>query len=194
MKVEKFFYKNNVDICSPKQLYNFITQHFQYYTMNSWNGIKSIANKVKITDLKLSTQLPADYDTVNAVFEIVFNEYDEYGFWDDVNEIIRQFEREHQGFTIYSNGRTGGYLVLAKEHSVIPAVSQSIMDTEDYEDFKYESARDWGGVKNRINQLRFYGLLVRDFDSTCDLIRQVLIEYTKKYGAAIARKLKKKEK
>ena len=42
------FYKKGIDITNAKQMFEFLKGHYMYDTMNSWNGLKSIANNVKI--------------------------------------------------------------------------------------------------------------------------------------------------
>ena len=48
------FYKTGVDITNDKQMFNFLKNHFEYYTCNSWNGLRSVANNVKLYNLDLS--------------------------------------------------------------------------------------------------------------------------------------------
>ena len=55
------FYKKGIDITNAKQMFKFLRGHYMYDTMNSWNGLKSIANNVKIYNLKL------DGDAWNAL-------------------------------------------------------------------------------------------------------------------------------
>ena len=45
------FYKTGIDITNDKQMFNFLKNHFEYWTMNSWNRLSSVANKVKLYDL-----------------------------------------------------------------------------------------------------------------------------------------------
>ena len=47
------FYKTGVDICNTKSMWNFLKNHYTYYTMNSWNRSQSIANNVKLHRLDL---------------------------------------------------------------------------------------------------------------------------------------------
>ena len=71
------FYKKGIDITNDKQMFNFLKDHYTYSTMNSWNGLHSIANNVKIYKLNLSGDcynalalLQADdYFTINMMIE-----------------------------------------------------------------------------------------------------------------------------
>ena len=56
----KLFQKAGVDICNPKSMFEFINNHFTYYTLNSWNGLQSIANNMKLYNLGLE----GDWTTV----------------------------------------------------------------------------------------------------------------------------------
>ena len=64
---KRLFQKTGVDICSAKSMFNFINEHYQYYTLNSWNNLKSIANNVKLYNLELE----GDWGTAcSYLFEI----------------------------------------------------------------------------------------------------------------------------
>ena len=154
------FYKKGLDISNTKEMYEFLKGHYTYHTMNSWNGLKSIANNVKIYNLDL------EGDCWNA---LRYLEDDEYF---NVNMMIEDWENEHEGYSVGFNGRSGGYLVLYSEHHNRNILPDYINDTEDYEDFKNYIKDYWGGVKYIKSDLREYVELVRDFDKLCDSIRE----------------------
>ena len=154
------FYKKGLDISNTKEMYEFLKGHFTYDTMNSWNGLRSIANNVKIYNLDL------EGDCWNA---LRYLEDDEYF---NVNMMIEDWENEHEGYSVGFNGRSGGYLVLYSEHHNRNILPDYINDTEDYEDFKNYIKDYWGGVKYIKSDLREYVELVRDFDKLCDSIRE----------------------
>lgn len=153
------FYKKGIDISNTKEMYNFLKNHYTYDTMNSWNGLKSIANNVKIYNLNL------DGDYWNA---LRYLEDDEYF---TVNMMIEDWEAEHEGYSVGFNGRSGGYLVLYSKHHNRNILPDYINDTEDYEEFKNYVKDYWGGVKYLKQELREYTKLVQDFDKLCDEIR-----------------------
>ena len=77
----------------------------RYYTMNSWNGSKSLAYNLKIYNI-------IDRELQDACYELLDTEY---FYADYINPIVYAFERKYNhewqaGF----NGRSGGYLVLYK--------------------------------------------------------------------------------
>lgn len=79
-----------------------IGKRIRYWTMNSWNGSKSLAYNMKIYNI-----FPRKYqDAVCALL-------DEFDAYFGVNRLIHNFEHKYNykwqaGF----NGRSGGYLVL----------------------------------------------------------------------------------
>lgn len=151
------FYVTGIDISSDKQMFNFLKDHFQYYTMNSWNRLKSIAHNVKIYNLKLS----GDHWTA-----LTFLQDDDYFV---VNMMIEDWEAEHRGYKVGFNGRSGGYLVLynAAGGSAIP----DTLDYDSYEDYKADMRDYYGSVKANRNELRDFVKVVQDFDRLCDEIR-----------------------
>lgn len=79
-----------------------IGERIRYWTMNSWNGSKSLAYNMKIYNI-----FPMKYQS--AVYALL----DKEDAYFTVNSIISAFEHKYNykwqaGF----NGRSGGYLVL----------------------------------------------------------------------------------
>ena len=163
------FYKTGVDISNTKSMFNFLNDHFMYDTMNSWNGLKSIANNVKIYNLKLEGD---EYAALAAL------ERDEYF---EVNDIIEQWESLHKGYKVGFNGRSGGYLVLYNEHDNGNILPDYLCGFDSYEEFKYHyTTYNYGTMKDAKNELRGYVELVRDFDILCDRLRDHVNELSKR--------------
>ena len=163
------FYQKGIDITNAKQMWNFLHDHYQYYTMNSWNGIKSIANNVKVYNLKLSG---------NCYNALTFLQDDDYC---TVNMMISEWEADHPNYRVGFNGRSGGYLVLYNDDnskSILPCI---IEDFDSYEDFK-----SWYRVKDYLYDLREYTKLVQDFDKLCDQLRDYVNELSTQDFAARA--------
>ena len=163
------FYQKGIDITNAKQMWNFLHDHYQYYTMNSWNGIKSIANNVKVYNLKLSG---------NCYNALTFLQDDDYF---TVNMMISDWEADHPNYRVGFNGRSGGYLVLYNDgnsKSILPCI---IEDFDSYEDFK-----SWYRVKDYMYDLREYTKLVQDFDKLCDQLRDYVNTLSTKDFAAMA--------
>jgi hypothetical protein len=154
------FYKTGVDITNDKQMFNFLKNHFEYHTMNSWNRGSSIANKVKLHSLNLS----GDWCTALALLE--------NGEYDTINWMIQDWCREHNGYEVYFNGRSGGYLVLKEDDTSCGALPSFITECDDYEEYKRYCREEYcGSVKANRSDLVFYTKLVQDFDKLCDELR-----------------------
>lgn len=96
-------YSKKVDMRSRTEMINFLTKHFRYNTMNSWNRSTSYANRVKIYDLGLSKE---DQD---KLWELI----DCSEFYDEISLYLNRFAREHSYlWQVGFNGRSSGYLVL----------------------------------------------------------------------------------
>lgn len=93
---------------SRSAMTEFLTEHFRYPTMNSWNQSTSYANNVKIFNLGLSGK------EVDKLYELIeMNE-----FYDRIGILLNAYAVQHNylwqaGF----NGRSGGYLVLYQGYS-----------------------------------------------------------------------------
>lgn len=150
-----------------KSMYLFLKNHFRYYTMNSWNCLKSIANNVKLYNLDL------EGDWCNAYQILIDNN------WIDLEWLIKDFEEKHKWFYVGFNGRSGGYLVLYDKSGNGSILPKYIEDTTDYEDFK-QYAKEYGyNVKDFKNDLMYYVEVVQDFDKLCDNMRLAVNEMSK---------------
>lgn len=97
------FFEKKINTRNKEVIAGFLADHFRYSTMISWNGGSSYANNVKIDQLGLSG---SDLD---KAWEIIQAE----DYWSEIKQPIRDFEKDWYGaYTIGSNGRNSGYLVL----------------------------------------------------------------------------------
>ena len=166
------FYKKGIDITNDKQMFNFLKDHYQYYTMNSWNRQKSIAHNVKLYNLNL------DGDWTVAM-RYLFDESDAGLLQMYIEDEIRAFEEEYRWYKVGFNGRSGGYLVLYNADnntSVLP----DCLDYDTYEDFKTEAHWDGYRVTDFDRELREAVEIVREFDKLCDRLRDLVNEYSKR--------------
>ena len=152
------FYQKGVDISNTKSMFNFLNNHFMYDTLNSWNGLKSIANNVKVYNLELEGD---EWEALAAL------ERDDYF---NINSMIEDWEYDHKGYKVGFNGRSGGYLVLYNANDNRCAIRDRLIGYDSYEDFK-EDYKYYGTMKDAKYELREYVELVRDFDKLCDEIR-----------------------
>ena len=168
------FYVKGIDITNDKQMFNFLKDHYQYYTMNSWNGLKSIANNVKVYKLNLSG------DCYNA---LTFLQDDDYF---TINMMIEDWEVEHRGYKVGFNGRSGGYLVLYNANDNKTVLIDEVECNDDYEGYKEMCREYFGSVKAARYKLVEMVKLVQDFDKLCDQLRDYVNELSTQDFAARA--------
>lgn len=163
-----YFYEKGIDITNDKQMFEFIKNHFTYFTMNSWNCTQTIANKVKIYNLGL------EGDAWRALNLLEADEYFE------VNETIRFWEYEHPGYSVGFNGRSGGYLVLYNKDNYRSVLPDFVEDCDTYEEYKAYCKDYFGcGVKYNRRELKELCQLIQDFDMLCDELRDYVNELSK---------------
>lgn len=168
------FYVKGIDITNDKQMFNFLKDHYQYYTMNSWNGLKSIANNVKVYKLNLSG------DCYNA---LTFLQDDDYI---TINCMIDEWQYEHPGYVVGFNGRSGGYLVLYNADNNKTVLPDEVDYNDDYEGYKEMCREYFGSVKAARYKLVEMVKLVQDFDRLCDQLRDYVNELSTQDFAARA--------
>ena len=176
---KRHFQKSGVDICSTKSMFEFINEHFRYWTMNSWNRLESIANKVKLYELGLD----GDWCTV---LDYLNDEHDIGGLQCEIEELVWQWEHDHPGYSLGFNGRSAGYLVIYNHNKKEGTVNfRSILPDwlegfDTYEEWK-EYVKEYCvySVKDLIPELRNYVELIRSFDKLCDQLRDIVNEYSK---------------
>lgn len=172
------FYKTKVDIANTKSMWNFLKEHFTYYTMNSWNRQESIANNVKLYNLNL------DGDWTVAM-KYMFDEADSGGLQDIIDGEIQAFNEEHYpNYRVGFNGRSSGYLVIYNADDNCLVLPEFVTDYDTYEDFKEQVRCGWLGncycsrISDYKDELRQAVELVRDFDRLCDRLRDIVNGYS----------------
>jgi len=98
----KQFY-TKVDLRSRRAMVDFLTDHFRYNTMNSWNRSTSYANNIKIYNLGL------DREISDKLYDLIAVD----GFWSEADFLFEDFAVEHDYlWQVGINGRSDGYVVL----------------------------------------------------------------------------------
>lgn len=146
-----------VNLENREEMIEFLTKHFRYNTMNSWNCMTSYANNVKLYKL--------DLPNVSKAYDFLDAECEQYAY--DVDDAIIEFEVD-TGYTAGFNGRSGGYIVLYDmERNKDGRRCMLLHGIDEYEDFK-----DWetSDIAERVK-------LVQRFDALCDEIRDIFIYY-----------------
>lgn len=172
------FYKE-VDYNNYEEMFHFLSNHFTYDTMNSWNDLKSIAHDVKIWNL------PVDSNKALAALE-----EDNYF---QINNAIKDWEDDHPGYEVGFNGRSGGYLVLTSSksnHHVFESDSDCPCHYDNYLDWKEIVEEDYGSLDAYKSTLEFEVKLVQEFDKLCDDLVEVLKDMIKERDDRINRTYK----
>lgn len=167
------FYTTGVDIASTKSMWNFLHNHFQYYTMNSWNRSKSIAHNVKLYNLNL------EGDWIVAM-KYLFDEADAGCLQLYIDDEIREFEEKYPWAKVFFNGRSSGYLVLGTKNNNGSVLPDCVTDYDNYEDFKADMKDQGYLVSDFDRELRDTVEIVREFDRLCDRLRDLVNEYSKR--------------
>lgn len=156
--------------------FEYIKDHFTYDIMNSWNNLESIANNVKIFNLKLTREQE------NRFFELV--NIDEEYIYDTLNYDIELFKNLGD-FNIFYNGRNGGYLVIVPDFKLYNKnmnildlfFSDNIYEYNTFKEYKKESLDSSYGYDNTDfnDKLEECYFLLKSFDKLCDILRADLI-------------------
>lgn len=155
----------DVDLNNRESMIEFLTNHFRYNTMNSWNCSTSYANNVKLHFLPI----PDEYK--DLAYDVISGDVEAPYYDIDVRVIFDEFLHE-TGYALGFNGRSGGYIVMydtcysscTKQYAVYPG--RSIDQDEDFSDWEDDD------IKERVK-------LVMKFDETCDLVYKTFLDNLK---------------
>ncbi len=97
------FYKK-INLNKRGAMIAFLTKHFRYYTMNSWNRSTGYANNIKLYNIDKPTDI--DNDTWCQLLDIT-------SWQEKLSDLLADFGRSHDWqWQAGTNGRSGGYVVL----------------------------------------------------------------------------------
>ena len=149
-------------IPKKQQMIEYLCQHERYWTASSWNQLTTYSRCVKLNILPFP-----DAVTRNRAYEFLsIRESYEEG-----RAIIAAFEEYWQyNWTIKSNGRSAGYLILLK--SDISDWGESVLSSENVGSSQVEEFHYWS-----MSQIKELYDVVRDFDRTVDRIIGAFVDY-----------------
>lgn len=156
-------FAKEVDTTNRQSMIEFLSKHFRYHTMNSWNRSTSYANNVKIYNLDVKDEIK------EKMYKLLVVDDDDCLSM-DIQNFIDEFESE-TGYSAGFNGRSSGYIVMYEaerkdgKFSVYPG--RSIDMDEDFED---EDEWDDDALRERVE-------LVSKFDQLCDEIINHIVEF-----------------
>ena len=163
------FKKTGVDVTKAKSMFDYINNHYKYWTLNSWNTLKSIANNVKLYNLALD----GNYD---VALKYLCDPSDVGGLQAEIYDMIKFWEEDHPGYAIGFNGRSSGYLVLYNANNNLSVVPHCLEGYDSYDEWK-RSIRE--NVKDYLRTLKDTTRLIQSFDRLCDQLRDLVNEYSK---------------
>lgn len=151
-----------------EEMIEFLTKHYRYDTMNSWNAATSYARNVKINHMNL----PRD------VRDRCYAALDLSEAFDEAHAVLENFAHRHgHEWSIDTNGRSNGYLVLysggVKNGRVFVRLGVGVDAREDFSGWSDEDLRE------RVD-------LVKDFDDTCERAVRVFVEFAKTHDVVEA--------
>jgi hypothetical protein len=158
----------------------YLSNHFRYWTANSWNQSKSYAFRVKICDLYEFIPKDLSPDERSALIDRMYDCLQLEEAFEAPHKILREFDARHRyRWQIGSNGRSGGYLVLyqggVRDDQPYSMPGKGTDMDEDFTGAEKFSRRDgWG-----LDDVRERYDLVKDFDATCERAIKAYIEYAK---------------
>lgn len=154
-------FAKEVDLKNDEAVFEYLKKHPRYFLMNSWNRLKTFSQNIKIYNLdvdrevsdKLFDLLDVDSPDVKFIFE----------------DSIEFFNEENPGYTIYTNGRSGGYLILASnqnDRGKLSNMTDAVNNYDTLDDLK----EDYD-----FEEFRTLAETVMNFDRACDNIIQSVI-------------------
>lgn len=160
LKNPNFFNEDGWDeskaLPSIDEIKSYLKEHFRYWTMNSWNALKSYAHNVKLYNLGMEKE---DFNE-NKVYDFIFAEHAEYDM--DICDLISMFETDTDDeYTAVFNGRSDGYLVLCEKRSPCRSIDAYPDELDEFND------------RELIERFK----IVKRFDTLADDIRAVLFDH-----------------
>lgn len=157
---ETRLFEKTVDTTDRQAMIDFLSNHFRYDTLSSWNAMTSYANNVKLHKLNI----PAELDEL--AWDVVCGDVDTSDLDFELQMLIDDFTHE-TGWTAGFNGRSNGYLVLydtkfdpeTKRRRTLCRGVDMDGDFEDWDD----------------DQLRERVEIVCAFDRLCDDMRDTFV-------------------
>ena len=154
-------FAKEVDLKNDEAVFEYLKKHPRYDLMNSWNRLKTFDHNIKIYNLNV------DKEVEDKLYELLDVDSPDVKFIFEDN--IEFFNEENLGYTIYTNGKSGGYLILASSQNDRGKLSDMVDTVKNYdtlddlkEDYDFE-------------EFRTLAETVINFDKTCDNIIQAVV-------------------
>lgn len=154
-------FTKEVDLKNDEAVFEYLKKHPRYFLMNSWNRLKTFAQNIKIYNLDV------DREVSDKLFDFLDVDSPDVKFIFEDN--IEFFNEENPGYTIYTNGRSGGYLILASsqnDRGKLSNMTDAVNNYDTLDDLK----EDYD-----FEEFRTLAETIMNFDRACDNIIQAVI-------------------
>jgi len=131
----------------------YITDYSSYWTMNSWNGLIGYSRCIKVY------KLPLTNEEMDNAYEIICDDNLCEVLWEDLRWLIQEFKDE-TGISVYTNGRSGGYLVMEGLLNSHIRDGFPVRDEQELKEMRYDD------VKAVYKTLRRFDCLYNDMVAT----------------------------
>lgn len=105
-------FRKEVDTSDREAMLCFLEQHPKYHLYNSWNLVRGFSQCIKIHTLDV------DDKTKNKFYDMLSLD-DNFEIQMIFSDVFDDFRNNNPGYAIYTNGASGGYLVLHADNNQI---------------------------------------------------------------------------
>lgn len=158
-------FAKEVDLKNDEAVFEYLKKHPRYSLMNSWNRLQTFAQNIKIYNLDV------DSEVSDKLFDLLDVDSPDVKFIFEDN--IEFFNEENPGYTIYTNGRSGGYLILASSQNNRGKLSDMTDAVNNYDTLD-ELKEDY-----EFEEFKNLAKTVMNFDRACDDIIQNIVGIAK---------------
>lgn len=126
-------FRKEIDTSDREAMLCFLEEHPKYNLYNSWNLVKGFSQCIKIHTLDV------DDKTKNKFYDMLSLD-DDFEIQMIFSDVFDDFRNNNPGYAIYTNGASGGYLVLHADNNQIYQDQLNCLD--DLEDAELRELTD----------------------------------------------------
>lgn len=105
-------FRKEIDTSDREAMLCFLEEHPKYHLYNSWNLVRGFSQCIKIHTLDV------DDKTKNKFYDMLSLD-DNFEIQMIFSDVFDDFRNNNPGYAIYTNGASGGYLVLQADNNQI---------------------------------------------------------------------------
>lgn len=126
-------FRKEIDTSDREAMLCFLEEHPKYHLYNSWNLVRGFSQCIKIHTLNV------DDKTKNKFYDMLSLD-DNFEIQIIFADVFDDFRNNNPGYAIYTNGASGGYLVLHADNNQIYQDQLNCLD--DLEDSELRELTD----------------------------------------------------